>query len=56
MSEQPECEYCGEDGTARFEGFSVCQECDTNLRRAERVRQALDDSSWFGQHGQDLDE
>lgn len=30
---QPVCEYCGDPGEARFEGSSVCTDCDYRLRQ-----------------------
>jgi hypothetical protein len=50
---QPDCEYCGEEGSARFEGFSVCTDCDYRLRQSahqggrEERRSKREDTNWI---------
>lgn len=50
MSDQPVCEYCGDEGTARFEGFSVCTDCNYRLRQttyaSAKRRKREDDANW----------
>lgn len=57
---QPDCEYCGEEGSARFEDFSVCVDCDYRLRqsahqsRRHERRQQLESEQWTTDSSQDL--